>query len=66
MTNTYPTRADLGLSPMFDGLRARWTRWRAFQDLVAELRRKSNDELRDAGLDPVSRRRMAERAIYGK
>lgn len=66
MTNAYPRPTDLGLSHIFDDLRARWTRWRAFHDLVAELRTKSDDELRDAGLDPVSRRRMAERAIYGK
>ena len=65
MTDTYPHRIETGLSRMAEALRARMLRWHAFRKLVFELRTKSDDELRDAGFDPVSRRLMARRAIYG-
>ena len=66
MIDTYPHRIETGLSRVAETLRARLSRWHAYQKLVFELRTKSDDELRDAGLDPVSRRLMARRAIYGK
>lgn len=65
MTDTYTDQMETSLSRMIEGLRSRWVRWRAFQKLVFELRTKSDDELRDAGLDPVARRLMARQAIYG-
>ncbi len=66
MTETYPRQVGPSLSSIAGSLRSRWLSWRAFEKLVFELRTKSDDELRDAGLDPTSRRWMARKAIYGE
>ena len=65
MTGNHMVRTKTGLSRVVGMLSSRWSRWRAFHRLVLELRTKTDDELRDAGLDPISRRLMAKQAIYG-